>query len=132
MCGAACKHEAPRCMAARAACVRASCKGRIAHVQNPQTLFVAHLPIINEQGGSGPQLLSCSFYSFPLGCGHRSLLSLNPEDRPSADKVLASQLLNKKPASTLLSQSSTVSAQSALTSDGGKYGGLVLQRSVHT
>lgn len=62
----------------------------------------------------------------------RSLLSFNPDDRPSADRVLASSLLAKKAGSPSQQQpqGSTASAQSAQTAD-GRLGGLVLQRSVH-
>ncbi|GAB4814990.1 hypothetical protein N2152v2_002036 [Parachlorella kessleri] len=61
----------------------------------------------------------------------KSLLSQNPGDRPSAEKVLASSVLNKKGSPGLVSQGSTASALSAQSAE-GKYGGLVLQRSVHS
>lgn len=61
----------------------------------------------------------------------KSLLSHRPEDRPSAEKVLALPLLNKKRVTSpgLQPQGSTNSAQSAHSGD-GRLGGLVLHRSL--
>lgn len=61
----------------------------------------------------------------------------NPEDRPSAEKVLASPLLaraqqqsQQAPPSTASTQSAVTTADAAATGSSKQFGGLVLQRSV--